>query len=173
MQLQLILSLRVWTRAAAFLNGWWNISKGLGGYGFVTLLWPCTSCLTLFAFKNIERQFKSWNSPVVSLKQRCHDSTNMCYVPYLITSHFCGTLMITWQMRGGTECVIRDISVHGQGLAVIVLRLMPLSLSSSGNSSPPAPVSSEGYRSTQGSHPGSLHYLWPVVKHTPTLLYLG
>lgn len=71
-------------------------------------------------------------------------------------------------MRGGTVRVAADC---GEVLAVIVLPSLPLILCNCWQLiSSPAPASGEDRTRTQGSHPGSLHYLWPVVKHTPLLL---
>lgn len=65
----------------------------------------------------------------------------------------------------------RDDSDCGKVLAVIVLPSLPLILCNCWQLiSSPAPASCEHRSSTRGSHPGSLHYLWPVVKHTPLLL---
>lgn len=65
------------------------------------------------------------------------------------------------------RCLCRDVSVCGKVLAVIVLPSLPLILCKCWllSSSP------EDRSSTRGSCPRSLHYLWPVVKLTPLLLW--
>lgn len=71
--------------------------------------------------------------------------------------------------RGNSVCrrLCRDVSVCGKVLAVIVLPSLPLILCNCRllSSSP------EDRRSTRGSRPRPLHYLWPVVKLTPLLLW--
>lgn len=65
----------------------------------------------------------------------------------------------------------RDASDCGKVLAVIVLPSLPLILCNCWQLiSSPAPASCEDRSSNRCSHPRSLHYLWPVVKHTPLLL---
>lgn len=75
--------------------------------------------------------------------------------------------------RGNSVChrLCRDAADCGKALAVIVLPSLPLILCNCWQLvSSQTPTSCEDCSSTPGSHPGALHYCWPVVKHTPLLL---